>query len=66
MDEDFYTVEEVAKKLRLKVYTIREYIREKKLIAYRFGREYRIKKEDFDKFVEERRTDHPQTFGDKN
>jgi len=59
MDEDFYTVEEVAKKLRLKVYTIREYIRDKKLIAYRFGREYRIKKEDFDKFVEERRTDHP-------
>jgi len=59
MDEDFYTVEEVAQKLRMKVYTIREYIREKKLIAYRFGRAYRIKKADYEKFVEERRTDQP-------
>ncbi len=56
MEQDFYTVEEVAEKLRLDITTIRKYIRQKKLPAYRFGREYRIKRQDYEKFVEERRS----------
>ena len=36
--------------------TVREWIRQKKLPAYRVGREYRIKKEDYEKFLRESRT----------
>jgi len=56
MEEDFYTVEELAKKLRVKVYTIREYIRKGQLVAYKVGRDYRIKKEDYEDFLRKRRT----------
>ena len=57
MAEEFLTVEEVAKRLHLQIYTIRKYIRTKQLRAYKFGREYRIKKEDYDRFVEQHQTD---------
>ena len=56
MDEDFLTVEEIAKKLRVKVYTVRDWIRKGELIAYKVGRDYRIKKDDYEKFLQERRT----------
>ena len=57
MEPDFYTVEEVAEKLRLQVYTIRNYIRRGQLLAYKVGRDYRIKRVDFEKFLENRRSD---------
>jgi excisionase family DNA binding protein len=54
-DKDFLSVEEVAKRLGLKEETIRTYIREGSLNAYRFGNVLRIRVDDFEKFVEERR-----------
>lgn len=54
-DKDFLSVEEVAKRLGLKEETIRTYIREGSLNAYRFGNVLRIRVDDFERFVEERR-----------
>ena len=54
-DKDFLSVEEVAKRLGLKEETIRTYIREGSLNAYRFGNVLRVRIDDFEKFVEERR-----------
>ncbi len=56
MEKEWYSPQEIADLLGLKVDTIREYIRKKELIAYRFGRDYRVKKEDYEKFLQERRT----------
>ena len=56
MEPEFYTVEEIAEKLRVKDFTVREWIHRKELPAYRVGREYRIKKEDYEKFLKKRRT----------
>ena len=54
-DKDFLSVEEMAKRLGLKEETIRTYIREGSLNAYRFGNVLRVRVDDFEKFVEERR-----------
>ncbi len=54
-DKDFLSVEEVAKRLGLKEETIRTYIREGSLSAYRFGNVLRIRIDDFEKFVEGRK-----------
>ena len=54
-DKDFFSVVEVAKRLVLKEETIRTYIREGSLSAYRFGKVLRIRADDFEKFVQERR-----------
>jgi excisionase family DNA binding protein len=54
-DKDFLSVEEVAKRLGLKEETIRTYIREGLLNAYRFGNVLRIRVDDFEQFVQERK-----------
>ena len=54
-DKDFLSVEEVAKRLGLKEETIRTYIREGSLSAYRFGNVLRVRVDDYEKFVQERR-----------
>jgi excisionase family DNA binding protein len=50
------TVEDIANDLSVKIDTVRSWIREKKLTAYRVGRDYRIKRVDYEKFLEERKT----------
>ena len=50
------TVEDIANDLNVKIDTVRSWIREKKLTAYRVGRDYRIKRADYEKFLEERKT----------
>jgi excisionase family DNA binding protein len=54
MSTEWLTVEEIAQELKMHVDTVRGWIRNGKLKATRFGRDYRIKRKDFDKFVEER------------
>ncbi len=56
MEPDFLTVGEIAEKLRVKVYTVREWIRKKELPAYKVGRDYRIAKEDYERFLRKRKT----------
>ena len=50
------TVADVAKKLNVTPKTVQRWITEKRLPAYQFGREYRIKEEDFNMFVESSKT----------
>jgi excisionase family DNA binding protein len=52
MSTDWMTVEEIANDLRVKESTVREWIRQKRLKAAKFGRDYRIKKKDYDEFIE--------------
>lgn len=49
--DEFLRADEVAKLLKLGVRTIYEYIKEEKLPAYQFGKEYRILKQDLDTFI---------------
>jgi excisionase family DNA binding protein len=56
MDKDWYSPQEIAEELGLKVETIREYIRKKELPAYKFGRDYRVKREDYEEWLKKRRT----------
>lgn len=47
------TVHETAEKLRVKESTVRSWIREKKLRAIKFGREWRITVVDLESFLNE-------------
>lgn len=53
---EFYTVEEIADMLKISKLTIYRYIKAKRLVAYKMAKSFRIKKEDFEKFLESRKT----------
>ena len=48
---DFYLVEELAEKLRVNKMTIYRWIKAGKLQAFKIGKEFRIKKENFEKTI---------------
>jgi len=52
MSSEWLTVEEIATDLRVKESTVREWIRRKSLKAAKFGRDYRIKRKDYEEFIE--------------
>jgi excisionase family DNA binding protein len=54
--KEFYRAQELADKLSVNVMTIYRYIKAKKLRAYKFGKEFRIKKEDFDNLLKRVKT----------
>lgn len=49
---DFYLVEELAKKLRVNKMTIYRRIKAGQIEVYKIGKEYRITREAFEKFLE--------------
>jgi excisionase family DNA binding protein len=49
--KEFYTAKELAEKLRVNIMTIYRYIKAGKLKAYKIGKEFRIDKEEFNKFL---------------
>lgn len=51
-----FTCEEVAERYKVKVITVWEWIRQKKLPAIKLGREYRVTEEDLKVFENSRRT----------
>lgn len=51
-----FTCEEVAERYKVKVITVWEWIRQKKLSAIKLGREYRVTEEDLKAFENSRRT----------
>lgn len=55
-EQDFYLVEELAKKLRVSNMTIYRYIKAGKVQAYKIGKELRIKQEDFNNFLNKVKT----------
>ena len=55
MEETYYSTKRTAKILDVKTITIRRWIQSGKLIAYKIGKELRIKKSDLDSFLNSRR-----------
>jgi excisionase family DNA binding protein len=53
---EYLKVEEVAARLKLKEKTIRDWILRGELPAYKLGKEWRIRRDDFDQAMAERRT----------
>ena len=57
MEQDnFYTAEELATELKVNIMTIYRYIKAKKLKAYKIGKEFRIDREGFNKFLNKVKT----------
>lgn len=54
--KDFYTAKELAEMLSLNVMTIYRYIGAGKLKAYKIGKEFRIEKSEFERFMNKART----------
>jgi len=51
MSEQYYTIKEVAKMLRVAYLTVYRWIQSGKLNSIKAGKQYRIKKEDLDRFI---------------
>lgn len=51
MTKEYYTAKELAEKLSLNVMTIYRYIDAGKLKAYKIGKEFRIDKSEFERFM---------------
>ena len=52
MEKAIYTVPEVAKRLQVTDKTVRAWIRDRQLTAIRIGREWRIREEDIQHFID--------------
>lgn len=50
-DEQYYTIEEVAKMLKVAYLTVYRWIQSGKLVAFKAGKQYRVKKEDLNSFI---------------
>lgn len=53
--EQYYSIEEVTKMLKVVYLTVYRWIQTKQLIALKAGKQYRIKKEDLDCFMNKRK-----------
>jgi len=54
--EKFLTAKEVADILRVDIMTIYRYIKAGKIKAYKIGKEFRMREEDFNKFLNKVKT----------
>lgn len=50
-NKQFYTAKELADLLSLNVMTIYRYIKAKKFRAHKFGKEFRIERGEFERFI---------------
>lgn len=51
MEEEYYSIKEVSKKLKVAYLTVYRWIKAKKLPAYKLGKQYRIEKQELEKFI---------------
>lgn len=49
--EQYFSIEEVSKTLKVAYLTVYRWIQSKSLLAVKAGKQYRIRKEDLDKFI---------------
>lgn len=56
LSKDFLTPRQIASTLQLNIITIYSYIKNKELIAIKFGRTYRVTKEDLNNFLSNHKT----------
>jgi putative molybdopterin biosynthesis protein len=52
MESKFMTIKEVAELLQLNKMTLYRYVKAGKIEAYKVGKDLRIRREDFEKFLE--------------
>lgn len=50
-EEQFYTVDELAQILKVNPMTVYRWIKTNKLMSLKAGKQYRVKKEDLDNFL---------------
>lgn len=50
-EKQYYSIEEVAMQLKVAYLTVYRWIQSKKLIAYKAGKQYRIKESDLNHFI---------------
>jgi excisionase family DNA binding protein len=50
-DDSYYSIEEVAKLLKVTYLTVYRWVQAKKIVVLKAGKQYRIKKEDLDNFL---------------
>lgn len=55
--DEWLSVEDIAHILKMDEETVRRWIRNRQLKAYKFGRNFRIRRSDLDKFIEDRSLD---------
>ncbi len=55
-NKEFYIAQELADKLRVNIMTIYRYIKAGKLKAYKIGKEFRIEKKEFQRFLDKTKT----------
>ena len=55
-EKEFYTAHDLAEKLSLNVMTIYRYIKAKRLKAHKIGKEYRIDRTEFQRFLDKTST----------
>ena len=56
MSTEWISVEYIANELGVPADRVRAWIRNKRLRAFKFGRDYRIKRSDYEQFIEESAT----------
>lgn len=52
IQEQYYSIEEVAKMLKVAYLTVYRWVQAKRLLSYKAGKQYRIKKNDLDNFLD--------------
>lgn len=50
-EEQYYSIEEVSKMLKVAYLTVYRWVKAKKLVAVRVGKQYRIRKSDLEMFT---------------
>lgn len=56
VEEQYYSIEEVSKTLKVAYLTVYRWIQSGKLVAYKAGKQYRITKGDLDKLLIKEKT----------
>lgn len=59
MANEFYLTEEVAEMLRISKMTVYRAIKAGRLKAYKFGKDWRIRKDDLEAFLQAHKTSYP-------
>lgn len=54
-EEQYYSIEEVAKMLKVAYLTVYRWVQSKSLLAVKAGKQYRIRKEDLDTFLSQKK-----------
>ncbi len=55
-EKEFYKAEDLAEKLDVNIMTIYRYIKAGRLKAYKFGKEFRVEKNEFESFLKKAST----------